>query len=111
MNPDMVINSEILNEHLSDVENIIVGEPDPGYDGKEHVLFSHNYFRRIPLEHNGFPEEEYAACLICVKTGAKDLFRFMIGEYRGLKKHLAYKHPDFAEKLKNLSKLQKYIFE
>ena len=100
------INPEIQNEYLADIEDIEVGEVEPGYDFKEHVIFSHNFFRRIPVEKNGFPED-HAACLICVKLGGKTLLQIGGNSNSGLKKHLANKHPEHFNKYENVSKLFK----
>ena len=100
-----VIDSQMQNEYLADIEDIEVGEVEPGYDLKEHVIFSHNFFRRIPVEKNGFPED-HAACLICVKLGGKTLLQIR-NSNSGLKRHLANKHPEHFEKYENISKLFK----
>ena len=105
INANEVIDSQMQNEYLADIEDIEVGEVEPGYDLKEHVIFSHNFFRRIPVEKNGFPED-HAACLICVKLGGKTLLQIR-NSNSGLKRHLANKHPEHFEKYENISKLFK----
>ena len=98
-NANTAIDSEMQNEYLADIEDVEVGEAEPGYDVKEPVFFSHNFFRRIPVKHNGVPED-YAACLICVKLGGKALLK--IGHLKkSLRDHLRNKHPE---------QLKKYIY-
>lgn len=104
-NAKTIIDSEIQNEYLADIEDIEVGEAEPGYDVKEPVFFSHNFFRRISVESTGLPEE-YAACLSCVKLGGKALLK--IGKLKkSLRDHLLNRHPELLEKYHHVSQLAK----
>ena len=104
-NADTIIDSEIQNDYLADIEDIEVGEAEPGYDVKEPVFFSHNFFRRISVKSTGL-SEEYAACLSCVKLGGKALLK--IGKLKkSLRDHLLNRHPELLKKYHNVSQLAK----
>ena len=91
------------NTQIIDIsDDFIIGEPALNFNIFSSVLYTHNFYRKVPGENGSFR----ALCLMCWKKDkTQKLYRMPSGNVRGIQNHMASKHAEFVDEYVKLRQM------
>ena len=87
IDPDPVNNNtpsqESSSSQAAQNDAVVIGEPADGFNIHQAMIFTHNYFEKIQIEHDDGSGDFRAKCLMCAEKKKEVLLKIAQGNLRG----------------------------